>query len=230
MACASSCESVSFPRLRGGGGEEEEGASSFVSFSAEKASSTVRLLAPLGSSLAAASSRRDCWALLLIARRRSSQPARLAIEEIRVPVVEPLPPCEMALIQGQYSRCSATTSSRAIGGGDDDDEEGLRGEEGWEVVGLKSQRPRRRKHAAQLARPEIVDFSACQPNTASVSAEVSIGAAWTEGLGEIVGGISEGEDVERRNGEARLDKFMESTEDGVDIFEGSSVDMAARDS
>ena len=46
-------------------------------------------------------------------------------------------------------------------------------------MGLKSQSPRRRKHAAQLARPLIVDGSACQPNTASVSAEVSIGA-WVE--------------------------------------------------
>lgn len=165
-----------------------------------------------------------------MARRRSSQPARLAIEEICVPVVEPLPPCEMALIQGQYSRCSATTSSRAIGGGDEEDEEGLRGEEGCELVGLKSQRPRRRKHAAQLARPEIVDCSACQPNTARVSAEVSIGAAWLKGVGEIVGGVSEGEDGERRKGEARLDKFMELTEDGVDMLEGSSVDMAASDS
>lgn len=236
MACASSGESGSIPRLGGGG--EEEGGVSFVSFVAENTSSTARVSGALRSSLATAatSSQRDCCAVLLIARRRSSQPARLAIEEICllvVVVVEPLPPCEVALIQGQYSRCSATTSSRAIGGGDEeeDGEEGLRGEEGGEVVvGLKSQSPRRRKHAAQLARPEMVDGSACQPNAARVSAEVSIGGAWVEGVGDVVGGISDGGDGERRKGEARLDMFIELNEDGVDIFEGSSVDMAARDS
>lgn len=143
----------------------------------------------------------------------------------------PPPPCEVALIQGQYSRCSATTSSRAIGEGDDDIEEGLRGEEGWEVVGLKSQSPSRRKHAAQLARPEIVAGSACHPNTASVSAEASIGGVRVEGVGEVVVVvISEGGDGETRKGETCLLKFTESTEGGVDMLEGSSVDMAARDS
>ena len=94
---------------------------------------------------------------------------------------------------------------------------------------MNSQSPRRRKHAAQLARPLIVDGSACQPNTASVSAEVSIGA-WVEGVGEVDVGISEGEDGERRKEEAWLRKFKGSAEGGVDMLEGSSVDIAARDS
>lgn len=109
--------------------------------------------------------------------------------------VEP-PPCDDALTQGQYSRCSATTSSRAIGGGDDEE---LRGEEGWEV-GLKSHSPRRRKHAAQLARPEMVDGSACQPNTASISAEASIGV-WISEEVEVVR-LSEGGDGKTRKEEA----------------------------
>ena len=55
---------------------------------------------------------------------------------------------------------------------------------------LKSHRPRRRKHAAQLARPAIGDGSACQPNTARVSAEASIGA-WGE---RVVGGVPVSDD------------------------------------
>ncbi len=47
---------------------------------------------------------------------------------------------------------------------------------------MKSHRPRRRKQAAQPARPGIVDGSACQPNMASVKAETSIGARVSEAV------------------------------------------------
>lgn len=96
------------------------------------------------------------------------------------------------------------------------------------MVGLKSQSPRRRKHAAQLARPAIVDGSACQPNTASVSAEASIGARGS-GVGEV-GSILEGGGGETRKEEAWTGRFKGSIKGGVDMLEGSSVDMAARDS
>ena len=63
------------------------------------------------------------------------------------------------------------TSRRVIGGVDGCE---AVGDEGF-LGALKSQRPRRRKQAAQVARPDIGEGSACQPNSASVSAKVLIG-------------------------------------------------------
>lgn len=70
----------------------------------------------------------------------------------------------------------------------EEDEEG--GEEG---EGLKSQRPRRRKQAVQVARPAMWPCSACQPKRERARAEglillgvVSVGE---EGVGVEVGGV-----------------------------------------
>lgn len=66
------------------------------------------------------------------------------------------------------------------------DGEGSVGEDGLVAPGLNNQRPRRRKHAVQLAKPGMGDGSACQPNAARISAEGSMGAWGSGGVEDVV--------------------------------------------
>lgn len=97
---------------------------------------------------------------------------------------------------------------------------------GWgsDGEGLKSQRPRRRKQAVQVARPMTWPASsACQPKRERERAEGLRGGV--EG-GELKGGSGEG-------GWRRGDSFWEIEErlkfSGVEGLGGSSDAMASRD-
>ena len=111
------------------------------------------------------------------------------------------------------------------------------GWEGGEGEGLKSQRPRRRKQAVQVARPTTWPSSACQPKRARARAEslmLLLFVSMREGVvgvpavgfGGFDGGAGDGG---RREGASSCwieDRLKPS---GVEGFGGSSEAMAAKD-
>ena len=117
-------------------------------------------------------------------------------------------------------------------------------DDGW--AGLKSQRPRRRKQAGQVAKPGTwPSSSACQPVRARRRAGVlmvgfSVGSGG-EGFGcaggvvgccegsFVVGGGVLGLDVGCRMGRARADSSAVSRSEGMEMWEGSEAAMAVRE-
>lgn len=97
---------------------------------------------------------------------------------------------------------------------------------------LKSQRPRRRKQAGQVARPGMWSVSARQPKRARVRAGGLIG--WEEGAVGAGGVVWDGEvGGEGRGGLRRLRSWGEFggkvKVGGVEIVGGRSAAMAARE-
>lgn len=106
-------------------------------------------------------------------------------------------------------------------------------EEGKVVVGgLKSQRPRRRKQAVQVARPMTWSGSACQPVRARARAEVLIRdgevVSLAGGFGGVVEGLSSG-DGGYRSGDRFCAIEGTSKPGGVEGSGGSSEAMATRE-
>lgn len=118
-------------------------------------------------------------------------------------------------------------------------------DEGGEGEGLKSQRPRRRKQAVQVARPMTWLASACQPRRARARAEVLRGdrgvvlavaavvvvvsslAGGFRGLGGVVEGFSE--DGGWRRGSRSCEIEERSKSGGGKGSGGSSETMATRE-
>lgn len=117
-------------------------------------------------------------------------------------------------------------------------------DEGGEGEGLKSQRPKRRKQAVQVARPMTWLASACQPRRARARAEVLRGdggvvlavavvvvvvslAGGFGGLGGVVEGGSE--DGGWRRGDRSCEIEERSKSGGVEGSGGSSEAMATRE-
>lgn len=108
----------------------------------------------------------------------------------------------------------------------DGEEEG--GNEGEEGGGLKSQRPRRRKQAVQVARPMTWPASsACQPKRERARAEGLRGGGG-EAFGGVVIVVVAGGGCMR--GESFWDMEGRSNSVGAEGLGGSSEAMATRDS
>lgn len=106
-----------------------------------------------------------------------------------------------------------------------------------EEEGLKSQRPRRRKQAVQVARPAMWPCSACQPKRERARAEgllllllVVVVVVVAGGFGGVDGVGEEGSgDGGWRRGDSFCDVEERSKTSGVEGSGGSSEDMATRD-
>lgn len=104
------------------------------------------------------------------------------------------------------------------------------GEEGGEVD-LKSQRPRRRKQAWQVARPGIGDGSACQPNSARVRASRLMEGVEEDSVCKVaVDGDVEAVEDGFRSRSRWLDAQVSVKAGGVEREDGRSEAMAVRDS
>ncbi len=96
--------------------------------------------------------------------------------------------------------------------------------------GLKSQRPRRRKQAVQVARPMTWSASACQPRSARARAEVLRVVVVGVSSGGFGGGVEGGSgDCGWRRGVRFCESEERSRAAGVERSGGSSEDMATRE-